>query len=313
MKIIFMGTPDFAVPTLRRLVESNHDVIAVVTQPDRPKGRGKAVLPTPIKKEALKYHIPVHQPERVREEHFLQVLADAKPDIIVVVAFGQILPKAILDQPPLGCVNLHASLLPKYRGAAPIERAMMEGDEKTGNTTMLMDAGLDSGDILLQEEMEIPLEANASLVYSSLSQSGANLILRTLEGLESRELQPKPQTEEEVTLAPRLKKEDGLIHWDQKSSQIANLIRALVLRPVAYTFLKGLRLKIWSAESSNRYPQDSDPGRVVGIDCYGIYVSTKEGNLLLKEIQAEGKKRMNAFQFVQGHRVEIGESFSESA
>ncbi len=311
MKIIFMGTPDFAVPTFQQLVNSRHDVITVVTQPDRPKGRGKTITPPPIKTEALKFNIPVFQPEKVREEGFQQDLKNLHADIIVVVAFGQIIPKSILNLPPFGCINLHASLLPKYRGAAPIERAILAGETRTGNTTMLMDEGLDSGGILMQEEMVVPHTINASHVYDKLSKSGAALMLETLEELETKSLCARPQNKEEVTHAPRLKKEDGLIRWDKKNSEIVNLVRGLALWPVAYTYNRGARLKIRKAEIPDTDLAGDRPGEIVKIDSRGIFVSTGEGLVLLKEVQMEGKKNVDAYRFVQGQRLKIGEQFND--
>ena len=309
MKIIFMGTPDFAVSSFRKIAASGKNIIAVVTQPDRPKGRGQAVVSPPMKNEALRHGIPVFQPEKVREMEFQGSLRDLAPDMIVVVAFGQIIPKSILDLPRLGCVNLHASLLPKYRGAAPIEYAIMKGEARTGNTTMLMDVGLDTGDILLQEEMDIPPEADALFLYKKLSEDGADLLLKTVEGLEKGVLQPLPQNNAEATFAPRLKKEDGLIRWDRENSEIVNQVRGLATWPVAYAFLGGTRIKIWKAEISPLSLKQEPPGKIVGVDHRGIHVSSAKGGVLLKEIQVEGKKRMAAHQFLQGHKIETGNFF----
>ncbi|MBI5184255.1 MAG: methionyl-tRNA formyltransferase [Nitrospinae bacterium] len=312
MKIIFMGTPDFALPAFQGLLDSRHEVIAAVTQPDRPKGRGRTIESSPIKREALRHDIPVFQPENVREENFKKNLTALRPDIIVVVAFGQIIPKGILGLPSFGCVNLHASLLPKYRGAAPMEWALIKGETRTGNTTMLMDEGLDSGDILLQEEIMIPSGADVTFLYERLSKSGARLVLETLEKLEAGKITPRPQNPEEVTYAPRLKKEDGLIRWENKNTDIVNMVRGLVLRPGACAFLNGNRIRVWKTEISGLDMPAVAPGQIVKIDRGGIHVSAKEGYVLLREIQMEGKKRMDAFQFVQGHKLEIGEKFTKS-
>lgn len=310
MKIVFMGTPEFAVPAFRKLRESRHEIVAVTTQPDRPKGRGKNLSLSPVKEEAVRNQIPVFQPESVKEEIFQDALKKLEPDIIIVVAFGQIIPTSILDMPPLGCVNLHASLLPKYRGAAPVERAIMNGEVVTGNTTMLMDEGMDSGDILLQEKTDIPPEADALWVREKLSESGASLLLETIEKLKKNDIEPKSQNTKEVTFAPRLKKDDGLICWDKENIKIVNQVRGLIPWPVAHSFLKGARVKIWKAASIELDVKENDPGEIVKIDASGISVSCGNGFVLLKELQMEGKKRMDASQFCQGQRLIVGDRFS---
>ena len=248
MKIVFMGTPDFAVPTLESLVKGGHEVIAAVTQPDKPKGRGKAVLMTPVKEKALEYDIPVYQPVKARDPEFVQILKDMSPDVIVVVAFGQLLPKAILDIPKYGCVNVHASLLPKYRGAAPIQWAVIDGEEKSGVTTMLMNEGLDTGDMLEKVEYVLDKNETGGSLFDKLSAMGGELILSTLEKLENGTIVRTPQGETTTPYAKMLKKSMGEIDWSMEAVKIERLIRGLNPWPSAYTSLKGKTGKIWAAE-----------------------------------------------------------------
>lgn len=248
MRVIFMGTPDFAVGTLRALISSRHEVAAVFTQPDKPKGRGKAVQLTPVKEEAAAAGIPVYQPVRVREESVVDQISALAPDVIVVVAFGQLIPQAVLDIPKYGCVNVHASLLPKYRGAAPIQWAVIDGEEVSGVTTMRMDAGLDTGDMLLTEEVRLAPDETGGSLFDKLSEVGAQLLLKTLDALEDGSVVPQPQPAASPTAyAAMLKKTDGEIDWKKSAVTIERLVRGLNPWPSAYTHLDGKTLKIWRA------------------------------------------------------------------
>ena len=245
MRIVFMGTPDFAVPTLTALIEGGHEVVAVVTQPDKPKGRGKAVLMTPVKEKAIEYEIPVYQPVKVRDPEFVELLKTMAPDAIVVVAFGQILPKSILDLPKYGCVNVHASLLPKYRGAAPIQWAVIDGEKESGVTTMMMDVGLDTGDMLEKVVIPIDRDETGGSLHDKLSLAGGELILSTLKKMEEGTIVRTPQTEEGTCYAKMLTKSLGDIDWEKSAVSIERLIRGLNPWPSAYTMWNGKTIKIW--------------------------------------------------------------------
>ena len=302
MKIVFMGTPDFAVPTLESLVKGGHEVIAAVTQPDKPKGRGKAVLMTPVKEKVLEYDIPVYQPVKARDPEFVQILKDMSPDVIVVVAFGQLLPKAILDIPKYGCVNVHASLLPKYRGAAPIQWAVIDGEEKSGVTTMLMNEGLDTGDMLEKVEYVLDKNETGGSLFDKLSAMGGELILSTLEKLENGTIVRTPQGETTTPYAKMLKKSMGEIDWSMEAVKIERLIRGLNPWPSAYTSLKGKTVKIWAAEVEDG-TLTGNPGRVT-VTKDKLLVETGEGYLSITELQLEGKKRMDTAAFLRGFTVE---------
>lgn len=318
MRIVFMGTPDFSVPTLRALVEGGHQVVAVVTQPDKPKGRGKAVQMTPVKEQALAYNIPVYQPLKARDESFVQILRELAPEVIVVVAFGQILPKVILELPKYGCVNIHASLLPKYRGAAPIQWAVIDGERETGITTMMMAEGLDTGDML--EKIIIPLdekETGGSL-HDKLSVAGGRLILSTLEKIGNGTAVRTPQTEEGTCYAKRLTKELGDVDWSQSAASIERLIRGLNPWPSAYTGWNGKTLKLWAADVlldggagdvTEREAAAAVPGQIVRSDRKNLVVKTGDGFLSIRELQLEGKKRMDVEAFLRGYPVQEGAVF----
>ena len=307
MKIVFMGTPDFAVPTLESLMKGGHEVIAAVTQPDKPKGRGKAVLMTPVKEKALEYDIPVYQPVKARDPEFIALLEEMNPDCIVVVAFGQILPKAILDIPKYGCINVHASLLPKYRGAAPIQWAVIDGEEKSGVTTMLMDEGLDTGDML--EKIEYVLDENETggSLFDKLSTLGGELILSTLEKIEDGTITRTPQGESVTSYAKMLQKSMGKIDWSMEAVKIERLIRGLNPWPSAYTSLKGKTVKIWAAKVEEGQTT-GNPGRVT-VTKDKLLVETGEGFLSITELQLEGKKRMETAAFLRGFTVEDQSEF----
>lgn len=305
MNIIFMGTPDFSVPALRALVDKGHQVIAVVTQPDKPKGRGKAVQMTPVKEAAQALGIPVYQPVKVREEGFLQQLEVLAPEVIIVAAFGQILPQRLLDIPVYGCINIHASLLPKYRGAAPIQWAILDGEKETGITTMQMNAGLDTGDIL--EKLVVPVddEETGGSLHDKLSAAGGKLILSTLEKLEQGLLVPVAQTEEGTCYARMLDKGMGKMDWNKGASELERMIRGLNPWPSAYTELDGKTLKIWQAKvMESEY--DGEPGQVVKAEKDAFWVKTGKGSLAILSLQLEGKKRMDTGAFLRGYPVSEG-------
>ena len=312
MKIVFMGTPDFAVPTLEALYQSRHEVAAVVTQPDKPKGRGKAMAMPPVKEKALEYGIPVYQPVRVRkDEAFFAELTKIQPDVIVVIAFGQILPKEILEMPKYGCVNVHASLLPKYRGAAPIQWAVIDGEKESGVTTMQMDAGLDTGDMLLKETVALEEKETGGSLFDKLSEVGAQLLIKTLEALENGTVTAQKQPAESPTpYAAMLTKKQGEIDWNQDAKKIECLIRGLNPWPSAYTHYRGKTLKIWDAQVE---PEDSKEkagfGTAVKVTKNDLVIQTANGLLSLKEVQPEGKKRMEVDAFLRGYPVECGECF----
>ena len=310
MRIVFMGTPDFAVPTLEALIGADHELAAVVTQPDKPKGRGKAVLMTPVKEKALECGIPVYQPKRVREPEFLDVLRKLNPDVIVVVAFGQILPREILTLPPFGCVNVHASLLPKYRGAAPIQWAVIDGETVSGVTTMQMNEGLDTGDILEQEEISLDPEETGGSLFEKLASLGGKMILSTLKGLEDGSIIPRAQGEMTTPYAKMLTKAMGEIDWSMDAASIERLVRGLNPWPSAYTYVDGKALKIWKARVEAG-EAGNEPGQV-GVSKDRLLVETGNGVLSILELQLEGKKRMEAAAFLRGFSIETGKKFGRS-
>ncbi len=312
LNIIFMGSPDFAVPTLKSLLASKHKVSAIVTQPDRPKGRGRAMAPPPVKVCALTANVPIFQPEKASDPEFIASIRDLQPDLLVVVAYGQILKQELLDIPKYFCMNVHSSLLPKYRGAAPINWAVINGEKETGITTMKMVSKLDAGDILLVQRLPIRPGDNAQMVHDALAEIGAELTLKTIEHLEKDELQPIVQDESEVTFAPKLNKEDGLVDWTRSAEEISNRIRGAQPWPGAYTFLKGRRVRIWKAEVR---PGDAAEqfGVVAEVTSAGIEVSAGRGRILIMELQPEGKKRLDVKSFLAGNAVKIGDVFTSNA
>lgn len=306
MKVIFMGTPDFSVGTLEALVEAGHEVVLAVTQPDKPKGRGKEMQFTPVKECALKYNIPVFQPRRVREAECIEELRKYNADIMVVVAFGQILPKEILDMTPYGCVNVHASLLPKYRGAAPIQWSIIEGEKVTGVTTMQMDEGLDTGDMLLKTEIPMDEKETGGSLHDKLAEAGAKLCVETLEALQNKTVTPVPQGETTTAYAKMLDKQLGNIDWNATAIAIERLIRGLTPWPSAYTNWNGKVMKIWEAEVAPG-ASEAMPGTIVKVEKDTFYVQTGEGLLKVCELQIPGKKRMDAGAFMRGYQVKEGE------
>ena len=322
MRIVFMGTPDFSVPALKALVEVGHQVIAVVTQPDKPKGRGKEVQMTPVKIQAMEYGIPVYQPAKVREASFVEVLKGLEADVYVVIAFGQLLPKAVLELPKYGCINIHASLLPKYRGAAPIQWCVIDGERETGITTMMMDVGLDTGDMLEKTVIPIEEKETGGSLHDKLSLAGGALILSTLKKLEEGTLVRTPQTDEGTCYAKMLTKSLGDIDWNQSAVSIERLIRGLNPWPSAYTLWNGKTIKIWSADvttsreaaaflSESGVPSETGitPGTVVCSDKHSLVVCTGDGLLSVRELQMEGKKRMDTPAFLRGYPIPEGDVF----
>lgn len=312
MRVVFMGTPDFAVGTLEALLQSRHQVVAVVTQPDKPKGRGKAMQFTAVKEVAVRAEIPVLQPKKVREPEVVEEIRQFHPDVIVVVAFGQLIPKTILDMPQYGCVNVHASLLPKYRGAAPIQWAVIDGEEKSGVTTMQMDEGLDTGDMLLTEEVVLDPQETGGSLFDKLSEVGAGLLLKTLDELEAGNIHPQKQPSESTTAyAAMFTKKMGEIDWTQSAVQIERLVRGLNPWPSAYTHLGQKTLKIWRAAVHPLSEHKKEPGTVILMDKKHFGVQTGDGMLEILELQLEGKKRMDADAFLRGYQLEDGIKFGE--
>lgn len=304
-RIVFMGTPYFAIPSLEKLVERKENVVGVVTQPDRPVGRGRHLTPSPTKAVTLQLGLSLLQPDRVRDEEFLKQLKLLTPDLIVVVAYGQILPRSLLDIPSQGCLNVHASLLPLYRGAAPINWALINGEKETGVTIMLLDEGMDTGDILLQEAIPILATDNASSLHDRLSHLGANLLAKTIDLLAKGALKPVPQEHTKASYAPPLKKEDGWVPWEKSAKEILQQIRGMTPWPGCFTFLHEKLLKISWAEVSAKDLQTT-PGKILSVSKNGIEVATGGGTIVLKEIQIEGKKRMAVGDFIKGYKVEPG-------
>jgi len=307
-RIVFFGTPTFALPTLQTLFERPDEVVAVVTQPDREKGRGRRVVFSPVKELALRHHLTLLQPERVKEELFQEALIGLHPDLVVVVAFGQILPKSILNIPKYGAINVHASLLPKYRGAAPIAWAILNGEKVTGITTMVMDEGMDTGDILLQVETTIENEEMCGTLHDRLASLGAQLLKETLEKMKVGNIHPIPQNHSKATYAPPLKKEDGHIDWRKGANEINRQVRAFNPWPGAFTKLGNQWLKIYKGEIRER-PLTGKAGAVVWVGSDFIEVETGKDSFRIKEVQLEGRRRMTIRDFLSGHPLPVGTVF----
>ena len=305
MRIIFMGTPDFSVPTLEALVASGHEVVAVVTQPDKPKGRGKEIHMSPVKECALQHNIPVYQPVRARDEAFVEEMRALNPDAMVVIAFGQILPKSLLDLPKYGCVNIHASLLPKYRGAAPIQWAVINGEKVSGVTTMRMDEGLDTGDMILKEEVTLTPNETGGSLFDRLAEVGAKLAVQTLQALEDGTAEFTPQDHEKATQVGMIKKSFGEMDFTKSAVELERLIRGLNPWPGTYTEYQGKTLKIWGA-TVKEGGDPSKAGTIVNVKKHSFGIQTKDGILVPTEIQLEGKKRMTAEAFLCGVSLEEG-------
>jgi methionyl-tRNA formyltransferase len=306
MRIVFMGTPDFAVPSLKALLQSGHDVVGVVTQPDRPKGRGQELAASPVKQLAARHRIPVLQPLKMKDPAFLDALSAWKPDLIVVTAFGRILPKVVLDLPPHGCINVHASLLPKYRGAGPIQWAIIRGEQETGITTMRMDEGMDTGAILLQETVPITPDDTAGTLSSRLADVGGRLLIVTLSQLLAGTVTPRLQDSSQATMAPLLKKEDGLLDWTLPALDLANRVRGLSPWPGAHTYLGEDRWVIWKASALERSATTAPAGTIVDATKEGIAVSTGRGVLRIMQLQPANSRRMSAAEYLAGHALTPG-------
>ncbi len=311
MRVIFMGTPEAAVPTLLRLLQSEHEIVAVFTQPDRPAGRHRVLTPPPVKRIASAYGIPVYQPEKLRTNEEVRMMLHAlAPDVIVVVAYGKILPAWLLNLPPLGCVNVHFSLLPKYRGAAPVQWAIAMGETVTGVTTMLMDEGVDTGPILLQRACEIGPDETAPELTERLAQLGAELALETLAGLQQGRLTPRPQEETHASQAPLLRREHGWVDWHLSAEEIRNRIRGFQPWPGAWTRLGDARLILWRAQAEAGASEEEarlDPGTISAIERDAFVVVCGAGSRLrLTEVQLEGRRRMPAREFLKGARLSVG-------
>lgn len=313
MRVIFMGTPDFAVNTLEAILAAGHEVAMVVTQPDKPKGRGKTMQFTPVKEVAVRENIPVLQPEKVREESVVAQLKEAKPDVIVVVAYGQILPESILNIPMYGCINVHASLLPQYRGAAPIQWAVINGEAQSGVTTMYMAKGLDTGDMIDKVVVPLSEEETGGSLHDKLAQAGAELLVETLSKLEQGTAKRTPQKEEESSYAKMLTKALGNIQWENDAVEIERLVRGLNPWPSAYSYLQGKTLKIWrtavvpeSAVEVAGNGSKAVPGEIVYVDKNCFIVKTGKDYIKIEELQLEGKKRMQTDAFLRGYRLEPG-------
>lgn len=301
-----MGTPEFAVPSLKMLVEEGYDVAAVVTQPDRPKGRGNKLAAPPVKEYAVEKRIAFLQPEKVKAPEFADNLAQIAPDLLVTVAYGQILSKRILDIPGMGCINVHGSLLPKYRGAAPIQWAIINGESMTGITTMYTDAGMDTGDMLLKREVEITQDMTFADLHDRLSIAGAELLKETLVQLRKGTLERVPQPDEEATYAPMIKKEIGKIDWSKGAKDIHNLVRGTDPWPGAYTFYKGERMRVWKTVVEDGRT-DKAPGTIIKAGKEGITASTGDGTVKIVEVQFDSCKRMHVGEYIRGHAIDEGE------
>ncbi len=306
MRIVYMGTPDFAVPPLKAMAQAGYEITAVVTQPDKPKGRGKSLQPTPVKEEAIRLGLTVYQPQKVREPEFVEMLRGLQPDIIVVAAFGQIIPKEILDMPTFGCVNIHASLLPKYRGAAPIQQAVIDGEKESGVTIMRMGTGLDTGDMIAKVVVPLAEEETGGSLFDKLAEAGANLLVKTLPDIfEGRAVYEKQPEESPTPYAGMITKEMGRMDFSKSAAELERLVRGLNPWPSAFTFLNGKTLKVWKSAVMQEVT-NAAPGTIVGSGKEGIRVACGEGVLLLTEVQLEGKKRMEAEAFLRGCPVETG-------
>lgn len=305
MRIIFMGTPDFSVGTLEALAAAGHDICLAVTQPDKPKGRGKEMQYTPVKEAAIRLGIPVYQPKKVRDPECVEELRKYNADVMVVVAFGQILPKEILDMTRWGCINVHASLLPKYRGAAPIQWAIIEGEEVTGVTTMQMDEGLDTGDMIMKTVVPITEDETGESLHDKLAEAGAKLCVETLKAVEDGTAVFEKQGESPTAYAKMLDKKLGNIDWTQSAVRIERLVRGLNSWPSAYTYWNGKVLKIWKAKAVPGVP-GQEPGTVTAVGKNDFTVQTGDGGLQVFELQIPGKKRMETGAFLRGYTLETG-------
>lgn len=302
MNIVFMGTPDFAVPSLQRMIKE-YNVTAILTQPDKPKGRGKKMAYSAVKEEGLKHEIPIYQPIKLKDDRdLIEKLKELKPDFIIVVAFGQILTKEVLDIPKYGCINLHASLLPMYRGAAPLNWAIINGEKISGNTTMLMDVGLDTGDMILKDEVEIPNNMTTGELHDILMVRGADLLVKSIEGISKGDIVPEKQGNE-TFYAKMLDKNIANINWNKSAEEIHNLVRGLNPWPIAYTDYKNERMKIYETEVLKE-KSNKEPGTIIGVSKNGVKVSCNEDVLLIKRVQFPNGKPLTIEQYINGHEIE---------
>ena len=308
LRVVFMGTPEFAVPCLKILITEGHDVVSVVTQPDRPKGRGRKLAFSPVKQAALELGLNILQPEKVRDSSFIDLLTKLDPDLIVVVAYGQLLPKEILELPRLGCVNVHASLLPKYRGAAPIHFALINGESVTGVTTMYMDLGMDTGDMILKNSISILSNDTTGDVHDKLMFEGASLLAKTMSLIEQRKAPRISQQHGDASYASKITHDVEKINWQNSAEKIHNLIRGLSPWPGAYCFYQGDKiLKVWKSQVLDKTAQKGIPGDILGFTERGIMIATQPGIIELLEIQPQSKKRMNALDCAHGYFFEVGQ------
>ncbi|WP_238899197.1 methionyl-tRNA formyltransferase [Clostridium sp. YIM B02500] len=302
MNIVFMGTPDFAVPSLQRMIKE-YNVTAILTQPDKPKGRGKKMAYSAVKEEGLKHEIPIYQPIKLKDDRdLIEKLKELKPDFIIVVAFGQILTKEVLDIPKYGCINLHASLLPMYRGAAPLNWAIINGEKSSGNTTMLMDVGLDTGDMILKDEVEITNNMTTGELHDILMVRGADLLVKSIEGISKGDIVPEKQGNE-TFYAKMLDKNIANIDWNKSAEEIHNLVRGLNPWPIAYTDYKNERMKIYETEVLKE-KSTKEPGTIIDVSKNGVKVSCKEDVLLIKRVQFPNGKPLTIEQYINGHEIE---------
>ena len=311
MKIVFMGTPDFAKESLEAVYNAGYNILGVVTNPDRPKGRGMKMIPSPVKEYAMSKDLKIYQSEKVRKnEEFIEEIKTLEPDVICVVAYGKILPREILDIPKLGCINVHGSLLPKYRGAAPIQWAILNGDKKTGITTMYMDIGMDTGDMILKEEVEIGENETTGELWNRLSKIGGKLLVETLKEIEEGTAPRIPQGDE-FSMAPMLDKEMSKIDWDNKTvKEIKNLVRGLNPIMGTYSYLNGKKIKFWKVDVDEQIDSNAKPGTVIKSNSKdGLYIKAKDGIIKVLEIQGENAKKMNIQDFLRGNIIEVGEKF----
>ena len=305
MKIVFMGTPDIAVPCLQKIIDENYEILGVVTQPDKPKGRGKKLGMSPVKELAIENNIPVYQPVKARDKEFIDKIKSLNPDVIVVVAFGQILPKEILEIPKLGCINVHVSLLPKYRGAAPIDWVIINGEEKTGVTTMYMDEGLDTGDMILKTEVNLDENITAGELHDKMMNIGAETLKETLRLIEEGNAPREVQNHEEFSYAPIMNKSLGNIDFSKSAREIHNLVRGVNPWPSAYTTYNDVIMKVWKTKVLDE-KSTKDVGTIIDVSKDGIKVSTIDNVLLIEEIQMPNKKRMLVGEYIKGNTIETG-------
>ena len=303
MRIIFFGSGSFGLPSLEGLIKAKENLVAVITAPDRPKGRGLRLKQTPIKEKATFYNLPIYQDKDTKEPHFKEILSSLNPDLGILIAFGSILNREIISLPKMGIINLHPSLLPQYRGSAPIPRAIIKGEKETGNSIIKINEGIDSGAIILQERIKIKSEDTAGSLSERMAKEGASLLLKAISLLKEEKATLRTQNEEEATFAPKLKKSDGLINWKREAEEIHNLVRGLSPWPSAYTYLEGKRLKIWESEIKK---EEGKPGEILKAEKEQLLIGCGKGSLLIKRLQLEGKKKMAAGEFLRGHPLKIG-------